>query len=137
MSPCRSSPAASVYLLFIQEMFKRKVPFRLRIALLGEWHRTYAAKEASSVIDYTGVVTLRARQHGGSRVYDVCSCVLTQSVMYDTEGYARKGRWRSWLSHLSNTQKVLSSNLGRLIVFGLLRRLLIYTQTHCAQPTLK
>ncbi len=26
-----------------------------------------------------------------------------------------KGRWRSWLSHLSNTQKVLSSNLGRLI----------------------
>ncbi len=27
------------------------------------------------------------------------------------------GRWRSWLSHLSNTQKVLSSNLGRLIVF--------------------
>lgn len=25
------------------------------------------------------------------------------------------GRWRSWLSHLSNTQKVLSSNLGRLI----------------------
>ena len=24
------------------------------------------------------------------------------------------GRWRSWLSHLSNTQKVLSSNLGRL-----------------------
>ncbi len=32
------------------------------------------------------------------------------------------GRWRSWLSHLSNTQKVLSSSLGRLIwtllVFG-------------------
>ena len=27
------------------------------------------------------------------------------------------GRWRSWLSHLSNTQKVLSSNLGRLMVF--------------------
>ena len=27
----------------------------------------------------------------------------------------RGGRWRSWLSHLSNTQKVLSSNLGRLI----------------------
>ncbi len=25
------------------------------------------------------------------------------------------GRWRSWLSHLSNTQKVLSSNLGRLM----------------------
>ena len=25
------------------------------------------------------------------------------------------GRWRSWLSHLSNTQKVLSSSLGRLI----------------------
>ena len=27
------------------------------------------------------------------------------------------GRWRSWLSHLSNTQKVLSSILGRLIYF--------------------
>jgi len=29
-----------------------------------------------------------------------------------------KGRWRSWLSHLSNkcTQKVLSSSLGRLIL---------------------
>ncbi|KAI5894798.1 uncharacterized protein SCHCODRAFT_02617817 [Schizophyllum commune H4-8] len=26
------------------------------------------------------------------------------------------GRWRSWLSHLSNTQKVLSSILGRLIL---------------------
>ena len=26
-----------------------------------------------------------------------------------------KGRWRSWLSHLSNTQKVLSSILGRLM----------------------
>ena len=26
------------------------------------------------------------------------------------------GRWRSWLSHLSNTQKVLSSSLGRLIL---------------------
>ena len=23
-------------------------------------------------------------------------------------------RWRSWLSHLSNTQKVLSSSLGRI-----------------------
>ncbi len=29
------------------------------------------------------------------------------------------GRWRSWLSHLSNTQKVLSSNLGRLIAWSL------------------
>ena len=28
------------------------------------------------------------------------------------------GRWRSWLSHLSNTQKVLSSNLGRLNIFA-------------------
>ena len=27
------------------------------------------------------------------------------------------GRWRSWLSHLSNTQKVLSSNLGRLTFY--------------------
>ena len=27
------------------------------------------------------------------------------------------GRWRSWLSHLSNTQKVLSSSLGRLIFY--------------------
>ena len=25
-------------------------------------------------------------------------------------------RWRSWLSHLSNTQKVLSSSLGRIII---------------------
>ena len=25
-------------------------------------------------------------------------------------------RWRSWLSHLSNTQKVLSSSLGRIIL---------------------
>ena len=33
------------------------------------------------------------------------------------------GRWRSWLSHLSNTQKVLSSNLGRLIAFSRMRLL--------------
>ena len=34
--------------------------------------------------------------------------------------YQTSGRWRSWLSHLSNTtvaQKVLSSSLGRLIFF--------------------
>jgi hypothetical protein len=28
-------------------------------------------------------------------------------------------RWRSWLSHLSNTQKVLSSSLGRIILLEL------------------
>lgn len=35
--------------------------------------------------------------------------------------FRTKGRWRSWLSHLSNigAQKVLSSNLGRLIHFVL------------------
>ena len=30
------------------------------------------------------------------------------------------GRWRSWLSHLSNTQKVLSSILGRLTFSAML-----------------
>ena len=40
-----------------------------------------------------------------------------------------KGRWRSWLSHLSNTQKVLSSNLGRLIV------LRYTTAVFCSQAT--
>ena len=30
------------------------------------------------------------------------------------------GRWRSWLSHLSNTQKVLSSSLGRLIMWTII-----------------
>jgi hypothetical protein len=35
-------------------------------------------------------------------------------------------RWRSWLSHLSNTQKVLSSSLGRII------SLLIFVQRSSA-----
>ena len=37
-----------------------------------------------------------------------------------------KGRWRSWLSHLSYTQKVLSSSLGRLIFSTLDRPLLAW-----------
>ena len=36
------------------------------------------------------------------------------SLTCDVTQMYRKGRWRSWLSHLSNTQKVLSSILGRL-----------------------
>jgi hypothetical protein len=38
------------------------------------------------------------------------------------------GRWRSWLSHLSNkrTQKVLSSSLGRLISFFLSTTMYLY-----------
>ncbi len=47
-----------------------------------------------------------------------------QRLERELELTVHKGRWRSWLSHLSNTfsgivpggsQKVLSSNLGRLI----------------------
>ena len=43
------------------------MPFRLRTALLGEWHRTYAAEEASGVVNYTGVANLRARRYVGSQ----------------------------------------------------------------------
>ena len=54
--------------------------------------------------------------------YCLMACVHpARSVSRDSAAVGRSrahfyvGRWRSWLSHLSNTQKVLSSSLGRLI----------------------
>ena len=32
---------------------------------------------------------------------------------------SKEVRWRSWLSHLSNTQKVPGSNPGRTIIFSI------------------
>ena len=56
------------------------------------------------------------------------NCVTFALIQYVTNGtlspkrrkylnmdQQNMGRWRSWLSHLSNTQKVLSSILGQLI----------------------
>ncbi|KAK0442289.1 uncharacterized protein EV420DRAFT_1080408 [Desarmillaria tabescens] len=40
-------------------------------------------------------------------------CILIWTI--DTKKLL--GRWRSWLSHLSNTQKVLSSSLGQLTFY--------------------
>ena len=40
--------------------------------------------------------------------FSLCSAIENTVTPVST------GRWRSWLSHLSNTQKVLSSSLGRL-----------------------
>ena len=45
--------------------------------------------------------------------------IAAQAPCYELVPPMYMGRWRSWLSHLSNTQKVLSSNLGRLMMFYL------------------
>ena len=61
--------------------------------------------------------------------HQVSPCVCTNIIIHAD----CMGRWRSWLSHLSNTQKVLSSNLGRLIFEPLPAFLFIYHLFKIAQ----
>jgi hypothetical protein len=64
----------------------------------------------------------QAEMHSRSLISLGLTSEHSSHLEHGSEDTSAMGRWRSWLSHLSNipdgqliTQKVLSSNLGRLI----------------------